>query len=224
MNKDKNTEGFSSHTSYFILPNSYSNGFTLIEMMVAVSIFTIVMMMATGALLSILDSNRKVQSQQAIFSNLDFALESMSRTIRVGAIYRCIPGGYSSVNIDKTQDCNGGADAFAFEKFGGNRSDPSDQIVYRLNSNQIEKSTNGGASFVALTSPEIRIEGLKFYVRGSHQSNPTTGPSDDEQPVVLISVYGCAGLKTSENCSSPATKTKVDFNLQTTVTQRLLDI
>ncbi len=199
--------------------SSVSNrrGFTLIEIMVAVSIFTIVMLMATGALLSILDSNRKVQSQQAIFSNLDFALESMSRKIRVGATYRCIPGGYSSTNIDKIQDCNVGGDAFAFEPFGGDQSNPSDQIVYRLNSNQIERSTDGGASFVALTSPEIRIEGLKFYVRGST-------PSDSEQPVVLISVYGCAGLKASEACSSPATKTKVDFNLQTTVTQRLLDI
>ncbi len=203
------------------------SGFTLIEIMVAVSIFSIVMVMATGALLSILDANRKAQSQQTIFSNLDSTLESMSRTIRVGTTYRCIEGEYSSANIDNTQDCNNGADAFAFEKFGGIKGDSSDQFVYcRFDSvvgncsssgKQIARSTDGGANFVPITSPEIIIEGLTFFVRGST-------PSNSEQPIVLISLYGCAGVKPSEGCSGPETKTKVNFNLQTAITQRLLDI
>lgn len=185
-------------------------GFTLIEMMVSVSIFAMVMVTATGALLSILDANRKAQFQQISFSNIDFALESMSRAIRVGSQFRCISGSYSNANVDQTQDCSSGASAFAFEPYGGSPSTPNDQVVYRLNGNQIERSTTGGggSSFVPMTSPEIVIEGLTFYVRGS-------GLGDGRQPVVLISLYGRAGT---------TTKSRVDFNLQTTVTQRLFDI
>ncbi len=39
MNKDKNTEGFSSHTSYFILRSSNSRGFTLFIAVIVSSLF-----------------------------------------------------------------------------------------------------------------------------------------------------------------------------------------
>ena len=230
MKKDKNIERFSSHDSYFMLHTSDSRGFTLVEIMVAVSIFTIVMLMATGALLSILDSNRKVQSQQNIFSNLDFALESMSRTIRVGTKYRCLPG-LGSGNIEDTQDCTSGSNTiFAFEGFNGKPdstlpTSSSDQIVYcrfngvscHFSGKQIARSNDGGDTFVPITSPEIIIEGLNFFVRGSTSGN-------GEQPVVFISVYGCAGVAPSTSCPTSPTKKSVEFSLQTTVVQRLLDI
>jgi prepilin-type N-terminal cleavage/methylation domain-containing protein len=175
-----------------------TKGFTLIEMMVAVSIFAIVMLVATGALLSIVDANRKAQSQQTAFSNLDFALESMSRAIRVGTTFRCITGSYTNANVDQAHDCNGGGSAFAFEPFAGSPLSSNDQVVYRLNGTQIERSTTGGASnsFIPITSPEIYVEGLTFYVRGS-----TAG--DSLQPQVLVSVWGHAGT---------TTRTRVEFN------------
>jgi len=55
-----------------------SRGFTLLEMIVAIGIFTIVMLMATSALVTIIGANRKVQSQQVAINNLNFALESKS--------------------------------------------------------------------------------------------------------------------------------------------------
>jgi type II secretory pathway component PulJ len=179
-------------------------------MMVSVSIFAIVMLMATGALLSIIDTNRKAQSQQTSFTELNFALESMSRAIRVGSTFRCIPDSYSNINIDQPQDCAGGGGAFAFEAFNGSPANPNDQIVYRLNGTQIERSLQGGggSSFVPVTSPEIVIQDLSFYTRGSVSG-------DGLQPLVLISIYGYAGS---------TTKTRVDFNVQTTITERLRDL
>jgi len=198
-----------AHASCFWLRDSSAMGFTLIEMMVSVSIFAIVMLVSTGALLSVVSNDRKAQAQQSSFSNIDFALESISRAMRVGATYRCITGNYSSASIDVSQDCNSGGSALAFEPFGGSSATPDDQVVFRLNGTQIERSTQGGASstFIPVTSPDVVVEGLRFYVRGS-----TLG--DIYQPTVLISIYGHAGTAGNQ----------VNFNVQTTVTERLLDI
>jgi len=59
------------------------NGFTLIEMLVAVSLFVFVMLIGVGVLLSIIDANRKARALSSVMNNLNFALESMSRNIRV---------------------------------------------------------------------------------------------------------------------------------------------
>src|SRR3989344_3450237 len=66
-----------------------SRGFTLIEMMVSTSIFIMVMVVAAGAILSISSANRKSQATKVAIDNLSFALESMSRHIRVGTDYSC---------------------------------------------------------------------------------------------------------------------------------------
>src|SRR5436853_500978 len=60
------------------------NGFTLIELMVASSIIIIVMVISIGAVLSIVDANRKAQSLNSVITNLNFAVESMVRDMREG--------------------------------------------------------------------------------------------------------------------------------------------
>ena len=62
-------------------------GFTLVEMIVSLAIFTVVAVVAVGALLKITDANRKSQTLKTAINNLNFALESMSREMRVGANY-----------------------------------------------------------------------------------------------------------------------------------------
>jgi len=179
-------------------------GFTLIEIMVSVSIFAIVMTISAGSLFSILDANAKSQAQKSVINNLNLALESMSRTIRVGSTYHCSNSG----SITTTADCSGGNTFFAFEPSGGDPESGSDQVIFRLNGTSIERSTDGGSNFTAITSPQVVVERLNFYVTGSSSS-------DNLQPKVLISVAGYAGVKE---------RIRTDFNIQNTVTQRLLDV
>ncbi len=54
--------------------HSSQRGFTLIEMIVAVAVFSIVMVVGAGALLSIVDANRRGQAQQTVINNLNFAI------------------------------------------------------------------------------------------------------------------------------------------------------
>jgi prepilin-type N-terminal cleavage/methylation domain-containing protein len=68
------------------------NGFTLVEMIVALGIFSIVAVVALGALVKIISANHKAQTLQASITNLNFALDAMSREMRVGNVYHCDDG------------------------------------------------------------------------------------------------------------------------------------
>jgi hypothetical protein len=81
--------------------------------------------------------------------------------------------------------------------------------VYRINGSQLEKSSNGGSTFVGITAPEVTIESFNFYVTGAEIAG------DNSQPRVVMILQGSAGV---------SDKIKTNFNIQATVSQRLLDL
>lgn len=172
-------------------------------MLVAVALFSVVVLVSVSALLSVVDANRKAQSLHSVMNNLNFALENMSRHIRTGRNYRC----GSTANIETPQDCPNGDTVFAFEASDGTSGDTNDQVVYRYTDTYIERSTDGGSSYQRITAPEVTIDELSFYVVG-------TARGDTEQPRVTMVVRGTAG----------SNELATDFNVQTTVSQRLFDL
>jgi prepilin-type N-terminal cleavage/methylation domain-containing protein len=189
--------------------------FTLIELMVAVSIFAIVMMVGVGALLTMVSVNKRAQGINSVMNNLNAAVEQMSRSIRVGSSYHCADTETppSAFVIATPRDCaqNGGL-LLGFEATGGDPDDVDDQVVFRLNGTQLERSLESGAngSWVSLTAPEVHINNFKFYVTGS----TPLGGGDTEQPRVLMIIRGTAELQ-----GGPT-----EFTVQSSVTQRLIDI
>lgn len=180
-------------------------GFTLIEIMVSISVFTVVVLITIGALVSINEANRKIQSMRALMDNLNFALENISRTLRTGSAYHCGAAG----TITLPQDCPMvGSDYIAIEGPGGSGANPNDQIVFRLSNGQIQKSTDSGSTFLGMTSPDITITTLKFYVSGAQTL-------DAKQPKILLLIGGTAQAGSKGLVS--------EFHLQTTVSQRLVD-
>ncbi len=185
--------------------------FTLIEMMVAVSIFAIVMMIGVGALLSMVETNKRAQAIHQVMSSLSAAVEGMARSIRVGSTYHCEASisPFPPANIlDDPEDCdeNGGV-LLAIESSDGDRTNPDDQVVFRLNGTKLERSLDAGDSWIDLTSPEVTIESFKLYVFGST-------PGDGVQPRVLLTMRGTIDLP----------RGATTFHVQTTVAQRLIDL
>ncbi|MBI2673940.1 MAG: type II secretion system protein [Candidatus Zambryskibacteria bacterium] len=170
-------------------------GFTLIELMVAVSIFIIVMTISMGSIIGVFDANRKSKSLKTVLNNLNLTVESMAKEMRFGKNYHCGSG-----TITVPQNCPGGDNLMGF------LSSDNLQIIYRLTGTTIEKSVNGG-TYVAVTAPEIVIDNLTFYTLGA-------GTSNTLQPKVIIKIQSHAGAKTGRS----------DFTLQTLVSQRALDI
>lgn len=68
---------------------SRQSGFTLIEMLVSLSLFTIIITITVGTLLVLLNSNRELASSQSLMDTLSFSLDSMTREIRTGRQYFC---------------------------------------------------------------------------------------------------------------------------------------
>lgn len=182
-------------------------GFTLVELLVSVALFSVIMMVAIGTLLSMVDANRKAQNLNSITSNLNFTLDSMTRTIRTGFDYYCSNadafGAGTGGGGGAVQDCLTGGTRLALKDHLGN------DIVYSYDftDHSILRSINGGAA-VSFTAPEIYVTSTLFIVTGST-------PGDGVQPTVTLMIQSSAGDKTS---------TDTKFNVQTTVTQRILDL
>lgn len=175
-------------------------GFTLIEIMTSLTIFMIVITISLGSILGIFDANRKSDSLRTVMDNLNLSVESMSREIRFGKDYHCGETG----TLSSPQNCPGG------DSYIGFLSSEDTRIIYRLNNSTIEKSVDGGSTFIPVTAPEITIESLSFYVLGTGALAQNT-----LQPRVLITIKGYAGAKSN---------TRTEFALQTLVSQRTLDI
>jgi prepilin-type N-terminal cleavage/methylation domain-containing protein len=175
------------------------SGFTLIEVLVSVSIFAMVMLVSTGAVFSIVEANKKAHALKSVMTNLNFALESMARDIRVGSNYGC------DTAIGVTGDCVAGGSTFHYTP--NTALDPDDQIEYTLSSGRILKRIYGAdASEAFITAQEIQIESMKFYALG-------TAGGDNRQPKLVLTIRGTAGQGTVRS----------EFNIQTTISQRAID-
>ncbi len=201
---------------------SVSRGFTLIEMLVSVAVFSVVMVMALGALLSLSAADRKAQSLKSAIDNLNFAIDSMSRTIRTGYNYHC--GSIAGT------DCPTGNNTFVFTSYGGattyyklessvNDSLANAQTLCGQTTNPagcIVRS-NDGSTWSPITGPNVIINDLSasspssylFYVRGSQ-----AGSLDNAQPIVVLTLSGFAQVSATQQST---------FHLQTTITQRIYD-
>ncbi|MFA4975273.1 MAG: hypothetical protein WC839_02800 [Candidatus Paceibacterota bacterium] len=201
-------------------------GYTIIETMIAVSIFLIIIAVGMDALLNANVVHTKSQDMRSIMDNLSFIMEDMSKNIRTGYNYRCINSidDLSDLNIVKAksgQSCWG----IAFEYANGNPNDYRDQWVYKIDSEDgggifnISKSTDsvdGVRSFVKLNSEEVIIDGVKssFVITGA-EAPEVEGVGDQQQPFVTIKLVG--EIRSRNNLITP-------FSLQTSVSQRLIDI
>jgi prepilin-type N-terminal cleavage/methylation domain-containing protein len=191
---------------------TFKRGFSLIEVLVSLSIFTIVVTISVGSLLVLIDANARARNTQEVMTNLTFTLDSMTRDIRTGSDYYCsTSSALPALDIDR-QDCSSGSAngrILIFNEGGQSLTSgvAGSRISYQLNANAIERRLGPG-SWVSVTSPNTVITLLRFEVRGS------TVTGNLFPPYVVIHVAGYA--KDDENRSL--------FNIQTTVTQQLLDI
>lgn len=188
---------------------SYSTrnrGFTLVEMIVSIGVFTISVLIIVGSLISLDNASRKARTERIATDNLSAALDSMARSIRMGTVFHCGCAGSFNTRLDcPMTDAvgGGGGQCLAFEGQFGSSLTPNDQIVFRLSGGRLQRSTNGGGAYLDMTAPEMTITNLKFYLTGS--------AAVIDQPVVIMNIRGKAGAQA---------KTMTDFNLQTTLAAR----
>jgi prepilin-type N-terminal cleavage/methylation domain-containing protein len=210
-----------------------TSGFTLIEIIVSLAIFSMVALVAIGAFLKIIDANKKSQSTKTAVNNLNFALESISREIRVGNKYNCgtNAGMYSFkpsapyISNLLAVNCPGGpgneGNVLAFNssetKFVSGSTGPYCHLVYvyAYYNNSLWKAQQTSCDdqiapneFSPVVSADLKITDFAFNVTEGFSGGITV------QPKVLIRVAAYAGVKE---------KVRTYFNLQTTVSQRIMN-
>lgn len=193
-----------------------NRGFSLVELLVSLALFIVVLTMAVGSLLVLINANAKAQNIQSAVSNVQFALDSMAREIRTGSAYYCSTSASTNMvgGYDQTSDCNKGLYLSIIE--GGESLTSGGQngrLAYRYNSalHNIERKIGNG-SWVALTDPGVSINALHFNVANSLVGLQSGSPRQANVTIYISgSVAGVANTDTS-------------FTLQTTVTKRVIDL
>ena len=116
-----------------------------------------------------------------------------------------------ATNLVNPEDCPNGATLFAFTESGGSLTagvGTSNRIAYRL----VQRCNENRLNWLGNVTPDnVTISDLRFTVTDTECS----GAGNDRSPLVTMVIEGEVE---SFNISD------ADFVLQTTVTQRLLDI
>jgi type II secretory pathway pseudopilin PulG len=195
-----------------------NNGFTLVEMLVAIAVFMSVMVVAVTALISIVNANRKSQAIKSVVDNVTFAIDTISRDMRSGTNYRC--GDLSSDTFPLTsEDCLGGDNGVQYKEPNGEFTQykfVSTDSLSLGEANIQKRSCNNNficSVWQDMTAPisNVNITNMKFYVLGVDNSDNPRGSRT--QPRVIITLEGVAG--------DDAKGTKTTFQIQTTVSQSI---
>ena len=204
------------------LSNAKVSGFTLIEMMIAVALFTILSLIIIGAILSVNSAHKKVSGMATIMNNLNFVMDDMVFNMRTGIGYVFYPTTFflnslpdyfsASLSVPNSpSDCQNGYTVGLTSAYGTT-------IVYAIAVDPSLNSTVGriyksedGNNFYALSPKEIEID---FAKSGFTVAGTGTGITfDGKQPFIAIRLSGKIKYKDIE---SP-------FRVQTTVSQRQID-
>jgi prepilin-type N-terminal cleavage/methylation domain-containing protein len=181
------------------------NGFLLIELLIAMTVFSITVAIAAGTFINVLHTQKQVVALAGAQSNVSIAIEQMTREIRTGNSFNsCVSNNncnlgciYTTLNNVDVEECKG----IQFTNVNG------DDITYYLSSNGIlERSVGGiGGTVQDLTSSNITVKSLNFFLFGNTQNFQWNPP----RITIAISVYP----------NNSALVGNV-LNLETTVSQR----
>ena len=190
-----------------------TSGFSLIELMVSLTIFSIIMMISIGTLLVMIDVNAKAQALYSSMTNVSFALDSMTRELRTGYHYYCDSRTSTDISFDSvpnqatTRDCSSFGNFITFT-----RERDGVQFGYRLNEQQLEQYEDG--QWIQITSErDVRIDNFDIIVQ--HTDTYEGGGGNQQQPTIDVFIKGRM---------SNGLQVDTRFGIQTHIVERRLDI
>ncbi|MFH1036581.1 MAG: prepilin-type N-terminal cleavage/methylation domain-containing protein [Patescibacteria group bacterium] len=188
INNSKKTE-FTPHFS------EKSAGFTLVEILVAMVIFSIIIGAALEVFVTGIKSQRRIFAQQELLDQTSYALEYMSRAIRMtkkDLTATCLS--QPNLNYELTHSGEG----IKFKNYNGECQE------FYLENNQLRENKNGSVFALTSTSTIPRINSFEFVVSGQEQD-------DNLQPAVTV-FWKMEG------------RDQVGSQIQTTISQRNFDV
>ncbi len=174
-------------------------GFTLAELLVAMSIFVMVVAVASGIFIRSMQDENRLTVLMGTQSSLNSALEQMAREIRGGYLFNDLTTG--------SPDCSTGGtfmNGYSSMMFVG----PNGTTTYSLSGGRIAR--NGDF----LTSQDVDVQNLCFVIDQIGSPYPNIRPADSCNPW-RVSIF----LNAEPAASGSSVQS---FYLQTTVSSRVL--
>ncbi len=133
-------------------------GFTMVELIVAMSVFSVAITMASGVFVRALRTQRMLNNLMSVNSNASLVIEQLAREIRTGHTFE--------VSSD------GGADCDNILTF--NRSADNTLVSYKWNTekNSIDFKKEGETDFSALTASNILVKKFCFVKIQAETKDP----------------------------------------------------
>ncbi len=176
------------------------DGFTLVEILITMAIFTTAMTTVTNIFMLSNRSQRKTQAWQASESDARFAMEVMAQAVRRGRIDYTYYGGTIAANpqtVLALLDNNGASVRF--------------QKVLSASIGALQISQDGGVTWADLTPAGVSVNNVAFFLAPA--TDPFADPpANDLQPLITIAMN--TSNTSVEGASIPPTF------LQTTVSSR----
>jgi prepilin-type N-terminal cleavage/methylation domain-containing protein len=200
------------------------HGFTLVEMLVAIAIFSIVVAIGVGGFVHALRTQREISALIATETNASTALEQMAREIRTGELF-CADPGSSWGTPELNSVCNPNAQGLGTGCTpSGNSNDPVwtcnsildfynadyNNIDYELKNGVLGRSQDGiNGQFTPLTSNNVDVVSTTFIIFGNTEG-------DNWPPRITIV------LRMVPSSTDPTLESNV-LDFQTTVSAREID-
>jgi prepilin-type N-terminal cleavage/methylation domain-containing protein len=198
-----------------------SKGFTLIEVVVAIAVFSILVAVGVGGFVNALRTQREVTSLIAAQSNASLAIEQMAREIRTGYLFcnTADNGGIPSICAPDSLgvDAQGQDSGCTFNGTSLTCNDILDfynadgaNVDYELINGVLQRSDTGPTGiFTPITGGNVTVNYLSFTLFGNTEG-------DHWNPRITISL----GIVPTSNDPAVASDT---VNLQTTISARAID-
>lgn len=207
--------------------NKKIKGFTLVEMIVVLGLFSFLMTLATGVLYSTQAISVKLQETQAILDNVNLSMDTMARDIRYGSNFHCT-NSLNNSSSSLRKNClyeNGGGKIIIFKP--NNAATSTDRVAYYSSSTSYgnvilkDEYTEEGTSTYQITTNDVKINSLIFYVDGANSMSTTTGENADDvydhiQPLIIVTASG-------ETRPLSITSSSTKFSIETSLSAREID-
>lgn len=189
--------------SFCVFPFELKRGFTLLEMIISVGIFSVLIVASIGVTLGISNAQAKAANIQAILDNIRFSLELVTKEMRTGSGYQL-----SAICAQRGSE-------ISFTTSSGERRiyflNPTTEVIMRAKEPLISADCTNIAKVKPFTAEEVAVERLNF----SELNGDIPGPLDGQPRITMT-------LKVRSR--SPKYHLQSSMDLQTTVVQRLRDL
>lgn len=147
-------------------------GYTLAELAVSLGVFTIVVSIATGAVIRAFRTQRQIVALIAMNNNMSLTIEQIAREMRTGS-------GFSTTNVTNNI-------TFTNAK--------AESITYRLNGDAIERQVESGlGQSRPITADNVSVKSVRFYILSLPSSPPritiSIGISPEEASLSSTVIY-----------------------------------